>query len=80
MDLSHLVVGEMSAYLYIAILKVLEVHLLAFLDEGIYDIDLTALFHLHPYLAVDVIAIAVVHVDGIDGFATRWQFVDDADI
>ena len=80
MHLTDLAVREIAANLSITILEVLEVHLFALLNQGIDNINLTPLIHLHLYFLVDAVTVIVEHVDGVDGFTTRWEFVDDADI
>ena len=64
----------------VAVFQVFQVALLAFLDQGKHDVDLSAGSYLAPYALIEGAELLVVVVLGRHGFAARGQFVDHAHV
>ena len=77
---SHLPLRKSPLCLFVSLFKCLEVELFVLLDEGINDVDLpsAAEFHLHALAYAFVLARG--KVPSGNGFASRWQLVDDAHV
>ena len=63
-----------------ALFQVLQVNLLALLDEGEYDIDLPALVNLPADTVIERRHAIVEDVGGADGLSAWWQLIDDAHV
>ena len=62
------------------VLKVFQIHFLAFADQGEHYIHLPSLVYLLAYALVQTRELVVVFVYRVYGFASRRQFVDDTHI
>ncbi len=78
--LTHTVLGEHLAQRLVAVLKVLQVYLLAFLNQGEDDINLSANAYLLAYAVVERRDAVVEEMTGNDWLATGRQLVDDTDV
>ena len=78
--LAHLVSGEHLLQFPKAVLKVLEVHLLALLYQRKDDIHLPALRHFATDAFVEARLLVVVFMQRLYGLAARRQFVDDTHV
>lgn len=65
---------------FVAFFEVFEIAFLTFFDEGIDDVDLSALGNLLPNAGVEAGGLVIVFVKGLDGFAAGRKLVDDADV
>ena len=78
--LAHAEFGEHLAQNLKAVLKVLEVDLLALLNKWEDYIHLSAHAHLTTYAFVEAWQLGVEDVLGLNGFATGRQFVNDTHV
>ena len=78
--LAHLVGGEHCLQVLEAVFKVLEVHLLALLNQWIHHIHLPAFRHLATDAFVEACLLVVVFMQRLYGLAAWRQFVDDTHV
>ncbi len=72
--------GEVSANAFIAVHEVFEVHFLAFLDERVDDVNLSALGNFFLEKAPNFQTVVVRAVHRLDGLAARRKLVNDTQV
>ena len=80
MHLAHTELRENVAQCLKSLFKVFKVNFLAFLDQREHDVDLPPEMNLLANALIKACHLCVELMDGLDGFATRRELVDDADI
>ena len=80
MHLADLVFRERLANMQVTFFQVLDVHLLAFLNEGIDNIHLTSLLYLLPDKGIKGGTAVIELMNGLNRFASGRKLVDDRDI
>ena len=80
MHLAHLKLRKNLAQGLVAVLEVLEVDVLALLNEREHDISLSAKAYLPANALIELRELGILDMLSLYGLAARWQLVDDTDV